>query len=240
MLHISTNQTIKKYRGIIMKKISWKLIAAFVCSSFLSGTAQAVLIDFEQFSGIPFSPGTAIPLESQISDQLLSTDGVLFSSDNSPFIAAVELGQFHATSGIIGVGGTDTSGNLSYSDIFFKANFFDPSHVTHAAVTDFVSVRTDRVRFIDRVEAVTFSAFDINGNLLGQNTQDDTGGLLLTLAFDGIHSVTFRGVSATALDDFSFNPVTSVPIPAAAWLFGTGLIGLLNFTKKRASINYSS
>ena len=158
----------------------------------------------------------------------------MFSSDNSPFIAAVNLGPGHATSGIIGVGGSDISGNLSYSGVFFKANFFDPSNITHAVVTDFVSVRTDLVRFIDRVETVTFSAFDINGNLLGQNTQDDTGGLLLSLAFNGIHSVTFSGVSATALDDFSFNPVTSVPIPAAVWLFGTGLVGLLGVGKKRS------
>jgi len=214
--------------------ISQLIIALLLISTITSGSAQAVLIDFESFSGMVNSPGTAIPTTSQISDQFLTSDGVLFSSDNSPFIAAVSLGTGHATSGVIGVGGSDTSGNLIYSDVFFKAIFFDPSNITHAAVTDFVSIRTDLVRFINRVESVTFSAFDIDGNLLGQNTQDDTGGLLLSFAFNGIHSVTFSGVSATALDDFSFNPVTSVPIPAAAWLFGTGLVGLLSVGKKRS------
>ncbi len=221
-----------------MRKPIWNLLALFIINPFTIGSAQAVTIDFEQFPGIPFSPGTAIPLESQISNQFLSSDGVLFSSHNSPFIAAVELGPQHATSGIIGVGGTDLTGNLSYSGVFFKANFFDPSNVTHAAVTDFVSVRTDLVRFIDRTETVSFSAFDINGNLLGQTSQEDTGGLLLTLAFSGIHSVTFNGEGASALDDFAFNSVTpaNVPIPGAAWFFASGLIGLARFNTKKTFI----
>ena len=218
-----------------MNNLSWKLIAALVINSLSSGAAQAVLVDFEGLSGMPFTPsGTAIPISSQISDQYLATDGVLFSSDNSPFIAAVNLGTEHATSGTIGVGGSDSLGSLSYSGTFFKATFFDPSNITDTGVTDFVSVRTDLVRFIDRVESVTFSAFDINGNLLGLSTQDDTGGLLLSLAFDGIHSVTFSGVSASALDDFTFNTVTpaNVPIPAAFWLFGTGVLGFISLSHK--------
>jgi len=231
MLHISTNQTIKKYRGIIMKKISWKLIAAFVCSSFLSGTAQAVLIDFESFPGMDNFPGTAIPSTSQISDQFLNSDGVLFSSHNSPFIAAVNLGTGHATSGVIGVGGSTGIGELTYAGYFFKATFYDPTNPLIKAVTDFVSIRTDLLAIN---QLLRLEAYDVNGNQLWIDQQVDIGGNLFSATVSGIHSVAFFGETTTALDDFSFNAVTpaNVPLPPAVWLFGTGFLGLMGFTRK--------
>jgi hypothetical protein len=40
-------------------------------------------------------------------------------------------------------------------------------------------------------------------------------------------SVTFTGTALT------FTPITSVPIPAAGWLFGSGLLGLLGISRRR-------
>ena len=51
------------------------------------------------------------------SDQFLSTLGVSFSS-GSPYVAAVGLGEGHATSGINGIGGTTPGGFLTYDGVF--------------------------------------------------------------------------------------------------------------------------
>jgi hypothetical protein len=71
-----------------------------------------------------------------------------------------------------------------------------------------------------------------------------------------VASVEFQAVGAgitdTALSEFAFNPwgsggtpinpgyvpglvtVSAVPLPAAVWLFGTGLVALLGFTRRKA------
>lgn len=46
----------------------------------------------------------------------------------------------------------------------------------------------------------------------------------------------YGGIGAHfAMDNFTFNEnVSAVPVPAAVWLFGSGLMGLLGFNRKRA------
>lgn len=46
------------------------------------------------------------------------------------------------------------------------------------------------------------------------------------LEYEGIHSVSFTGSATIALDDVVFNAITAVPVPAAVWIFGSGLIGI--------------
>lgn len=217
-----------------------------ICVSvyFFVAPAHASLINFDSFTGMVNSPGTSIPTISQISDQFLVSDGVQFSSGENSFIAAVDLSPNGTTSLPNGVGGSNTAGQLTYSGNFFNATFFDPSNVSAFGITDIVSVRSDT---IPAGSFLTFSAFDVNGNLLGSDTQVDTGGNLFLLSFSGIHSVSFFGSGTVALDDFSFNPVSSVPVPvpvpapAAVWLMGSGLIGLVGMRKKSAkpSDNYA-
>jgi hypothetical protein len=103
---------------------------------------------------------------------------------------------------------------------------------------------------------VTFSIFDEHDNLLNSS---------FTIAdftlYDGVNpssfpeaevSLGFSGIAAYALFDFSTDSnryiidnfigtfgssedITPVPIPAAAWLFGSGLLGLMGFTRKKAT-----
>jgi len=35
-------------------------------------------------------------------------------------------------------------------------------------------------------------------------------------------------------DDFHFTPVAAVPVPAAVWLFGSGLVGLMGVIRRKA------
>ncbi|MEE9344919.1 MAG: VPLPA-CTERM sorting domain-containing protein [Methylococcales bacterium] len=84
--------------------------------------------------------------------------------------------------------------------------------------------------------------FDANGNplteaLFLENPDQpvfNPDGTLIEFRGDGFMRFTF--VDADQQEASSFGHLTSVtvvPIPAAAWLFGTGLLGLISFTKRR-------
>ncbi len=38
------------------------------------------------------------------------------------------------------------------------------------------------------------------------------------------------------IDDLDLTKVSSVPVPAAVWLFGSALLGLIGFTKRKNSV----
>ncbi|MDH5570795.1 MAG: VPLPA-CTERM sorting domain-containing protein [Gammaproteobacteria bacterium] len=213
--------------------MAFKSIVSATCAGLavVSLNAKAVVIDFEEFESIAMinSPGTLIPTSARISDQYLESDGVLFSSYDG-FLAAVDLGLGHATSGFVGVGGSSGDG-LTYEGEYFRANFFAPGNTSSVAVTDFVTIRGDKIT--DGTGGI-FSAFDINGVLLGSDSHSNVAGHTFTLAYEGIHSVRFIGSGTIALDDFTFNPVVSaVPIPAAVWLFSSGLLGLVGVARRK-------
>ena len=43
-------------------------------------------------------------------------------------------------------------------------------------------------------------------------------------------------IGATVLGEWAISAVSAVPVPAAIWLFGTALIGLIGFSKRKARI----
>ncbi len=214
-----------------MRKITFNLLLIILIWGVIIGRAHSAFIDFDLLSGMSYAAGGPIPLESRLDTQFLASDGVLFSSD-SPFLAVVNLGSSRTASGEMGIGGSTLSGLLTYSGTFFKANFYNPNNPLDAAVTDFVSIQGD---LIGDNQVVTFSAFDINGNILGTDSQVDVGGNIFSLSFNGIHSVevTASGSGSMALDNFSFNDVTpgfSIPSFSSLWLF---LLGLVFLPKKQ-------
>jgi len=158
-----------------------------------------------------FIAGNPIPPEARLSDAFLLTHGVRFSS-GSPYVAVVDLGIGHATSGTNGIGGSTPAGVLTYDRQFpIVVSFFDPSDPSTPAVTDFVSVRGD---LLGSGLLVTLNAFDIAGHLIASFTTTDDGGETLSVSAPGIHSVQFLGTNDTAgvaLDDLTFNRVTPAP-----------------------------
>ena len=186
----------------------------------LASIADAVVLNFDELSSTTAYPqGNAVSTNMRLSDQYLAADGILFAS-GSPYVGVANLGS-SATSGTNGIGGTSAAGTFDYSaPVTFS--FWNPANPATPATTNFFSVRGDLDPSGGGVP-VTVSAFDINGVLLGTNTQTDSGGETWTLSFPGIHSVLYPGTSANpadggiALDDVTFNTVT-VPEPGMATL----------------------
>lgn len=208
------------------------LFAVFVLAG--AGTpARADTITFDTLTAMPSGPsGTAVPASGRLSTQLLGL-GVRFSS-TSDYVAVVPLGTGHATSGVNGIGGVSSAGQLSYLSPI-RVTFFLPSDPSVLAVTNFVSIRGDLHPIPG---SITMQAFDINGNLLGTVTRQDAGGTTLSLAIAGIHSIRLTQQTGTvAFDDLTFNtPVAAaapVPEPAALVMFGTGLAGAGGVLRKR-------
>ena len=75
---------------------------------------------------------------------------------------------------------------------------------------------------------------------------DTTGPTWFDFNFLGVDSLSFSSFGGTdansndngagvhfAMDNFTFNEVSTVPVPAAVWLFGSGLVGLIGFGRRK-------
>ena len=211
-----------------LRAISGTLLAQLVLvvlGGIVPGLASAATIDFESLPGMPNATGSIVPTGSRLSDQLQSTTGAVFSSAVG-YVAAVVLGPGHAQSPPNGIGGVSSANRLSYGSPI-TVTFFDTLNPSLLAVTDFVSIRGDKIAISG---TATLEAFNVAGGSLGLVTVSDiAGGLTLALSQGGIHSVRISETSGTvAFDNLTFNPVTAaVPLPASLLLFGTGLMGLV-------------
>jgi len=113
------------------------------CALIPCGRSLAATIDFESMSATAYYSGSAVPAAAQLSDQLVSATGAKFTSSGG-YVAVVELGTDHATSGINGIGGSTQEGTVSYAPSNpIEISFFDPANPSRPATTDFVSVRGD-------------------------------------------------------------------------------------------------
>lgn len=173
--------------------------------------AWADLITFEVVPGVTamgtFFDGTPVPLESRLSNQLQLSQGVSFSSTVG-YVALVNLGLGHATSGVTGIGGVNAADTLRYNSPVV-ITFTLPGDPTTPAITDFVSIQGDN--FPVAGGFATMEAFDVDGVRLGVVTVPDEVGLTLKLSIPNIHSVRLTQTrSDIAYDDLRFNALTHV------------------------------
>jgi hypothetical protein len=185
--------------------------------------ANAALIDFEvDFSALHYSINTNSPA------------GVI--SGPGPFPAFDFTGTFHLDSSLLAIDGSyDVSSAYSPA---FSANGAVTSTilatVSSGAVTDLS---------IDYNQTVIVQTFaDIGGyNTVVSTTTShdnfDSNAGIWTSVQSGSYSGLFSnigGATTTTSGTFAINQLTAVPLPAAAWLFGSALLGLGAMKRKRA------
>jgi hypothetical protein len=200
-----------------------------IAAMTVAGQAQATLITFEEavLAAMSNSPGSAVPIGAQLSNQFLATDGVSFTS-GAGYAAVANHGfpLLTPTPPNI-IGGTNADGTLNYAAPI-SASFFTTANPLISATTNSVSVLGDW--FGLGSGSVTLSAFDYLGNFLGSVTDTDNkppgSGPILTLNLTGIHSVTFSSTSGTVgFDNFQFGELTAAPVPGP--IVGAGLPGIV-------------
>jgi hypothetical protein len=205
---------------------------AFAAAVLAAPATASTVIDFESFTAMNNSPGSAVPVASQLSNQLLSSLGVKFSSLGG-YVAVVNHvpGCPACTPSPPNIiGGTAADGTLSYSAPI-TASFFSTANPSVKRVTNFVTVAMDK--FPLGSGSATLEVYGVSGNLLAAVSAPDTGPIgtptvLGLLNVPGIHSVRFFSDNATVgFDDFTFGTLTGIPEPAswAMLIAGFGLVG---------------
>jgi hypothetical protein len=175
-----------------------------------------IVINFDNLpASSSFLQGSVISPAAQLSNQL-ANQGVIFSTGlGADYVAVVPLGVGHATSGPNGISMAATDNTVTYNAPDYTViQFVDPANPSDSAVTDFVSIRGDHG---GSSNTLTMEAFDVNGNLLGTDSQPDVGGETVSLSIPGISSVhiltTAQGnAGGIGLDDLTFDPLVPVAI----------------------------
>ncbi len=211
-----------------------------ICAAciFLSLTAPAkagtITQDFE-------SVGASLSEGGNLTTQLsgLTFTNAIIAEEGSPIFAYYGAGHDGAH-----------SGSYSITDVL-GVNYAEPSPVSvlfSTPVNDLSFYAMDIDGTGTYAETLTASVYDNSSNLLQtititSNLNDpDTGdGIATPVAFtvNNISSLTVTisnqaGSAAWALDDLSYTPV---PIPAAVWLLGSGLIGLVAVRRKHNNMS---
>jgi hypothetical protein len=196
-----------------------------IASSRSAGVLAAdITIDFESVPGVSttgFFAGSSVPVGARLSNQLLSSHGVLFASENQPYAALIALGVGHATSGANGMSAVTSANTVSYADDVI-VRFFDPMNTAVPAVSNEVSFRIDLADTSSN--PVRLEAYSLGGALLALDERIDASGETLLVTTANIHRVHLIGSGSSAFDDFSFNELVPVPEPSTAIFFAIALL----------------
>ena len=203
------------------------MFALFAAATF-TAQAQAVTINFNCITSNGI--GTCDTAEAQMSLEVTAsgTNQVLFEFSNNDV-------------------GTGTDFDAIIGEVYFYDGIYlDPNTaIINGTGVNFVDGATPAaLPGYNYTPLSVFAAADVNQNTAdGVAVGDGTLGILFDLLtgadFDTVIAAMNSGdlvvgIHAKALDgvnDISESLITTVPVPAAAWLFGSGLIGLAGIAR---------
>jgi hypothetical protein len=177
--------------------------------------ATSNLITFEELPNqmtAMVNNGSAIPINSRLSNQYLATHGVAFTSTGG-FAALVNHGAPTASNPNI-IGGSTAAGQLSFLEPIM-ISFFNVADLSVKAVTNRFKIQGDWTPL--RSGQVFATAFDISGNVIGTTSDKDNkifgvSGPILEFNVAGIHRVVIRGDSGTVgFDQLEFGVLLVAP-----------------------------
>ena len=220
-----------------MKKLFIRLNAFIISISALClvGNTQAAVLDFEGLG----AEGSLITSIAGVPELTIS-GGTLVVPGNPRT-------SFNGNSSGSGPGGIDdaNSGNTLTSQSNGSTVVFDFSKNIRDLQFFAIDIEAGSV-----TEIFSAEVFDVDGNSLNSITLTggDTGtgdGVLSLVDFSTgfagsnlIRRLEFSALTAQsinpgyAVDNFSYS-ISEIPIPAAAWLFGTALIGFVGYSRRK-------
>lgn len=212
------------------------VVAGLALAFGVAAAADATVITFEELpnglAAMDNAPGSAVPVNSRLTNQYLASDGVSFTSLGG-FAALVNHGAGNPTASAPNIiSGSAANGSLSYS-IPISISFFDIANTSIKAVTDFFTIQGDW--FPLGTGQVFATAFDADGNVLGSTSDTDNkifgvSGPVLQFNFSGIHSVSITSDNGTVgFDQLEYGPLLAItnsaqiPEPGTWTLLAVGL-----------------
>lgn len=154
---------------------------------------------------------------------------VMFSSTTDTLDASNGFATIKATDGAIN-NVTITAPGYWFNDLIFGVKLTDSNASLEVTATDKTggtdtftnwTAQTDWVSGLNSILVLS-----TGGNLMKSITINSNGG------FDSLEGL----VGADQVKHFEISGLTPVPVPAAAWLFGSGLLGLVGIARRKAAV----
>lgn len=208
------------------------ILLAIILVSPISANAAAVVLGFDDATTAPLNPYSSNGFELQgslLGGSLIPLSANLGQSDTFNFgkdYLSI-LGETAGVPNAANISITSTSGAA------FTLNSIDLGSISSTEAVD-----------------ITLSSFDILGNFISQTFFNLTELTQISLTqFAGVTNVnvttafsfsTIEPITSFSLDNVNITPLTivvsTVPVPAAAWLFGSALLGFFGFSRRRKTI----
>lgn len=212
-----------------MRQCLRSLLMTIVGLLALGATAEAVLVEIDMDPG---SPGVQTNLSPVLVNDIFTVD-VLVSGLTSPPLAANEVPlqgfEFHLNYDSAVLDATSAvGGNILLAPTFTLPDLTTPGLVVFGDLSLGDPTSTAAAGILASITFNTvgpgFSLLDLNGILDPDNPLDNPNGVALT-ALDQV---------SIPIDTVNNGSVNFVPIPGAALLFGTGLMGLIGIARRKA------
>ena len=191
-------------------KISQRLsVLALILAMMFAGSASAAMFSI---------------LYDDFDDQTIGTNNIvgsgMFSYDGPIVLGAFSLGSLTG----IGFSATFDSGE-SYGTVDIDTDLFASGiFVYDAGAGNFGMVFTGFGGILD-------GSFDLSNGAGGGLSHEPTDSIFETIGCCGGDGVTNLYGSEVYFGDYQ--ALSAVPIPAAAWLFGSGLLGLIGIARRK-------
>jgi len=241
------------YPGAVSTTHGWKgkrtPVSGTMSFDTTTGAGVGTVNDFFFFGDTPGSgSGTAVARALGITFASIDTVGtlvgtMLFSWNGGGHSVSIVLdasGMFGAlgttglppTSVISGVGSLAATDGYNWGSSKAPITFpFGPSPVVTKTLN--TGAGCDGVPISTQVNAYTINPIpSVVGACMTGMVDDSIGGDPMSSAAFGAHNANFD-ITSIHIDSFVPTPGPAVPVPAAVWLFGSGLLGLVGIARRK-------